>query len=313
LRDYGVTDQTGLLKLTPPQFGTARSALERPLNPLTETVEGKRVNTSSFEGRAMQDKIAALDPAKKDIIASYTGQEKNQKITELYSPLMNEPTTGPPSNPFAAEFGTELPQGYAPGTPEITGNAWAQDPNNGNRWSWMPQEQVSAIQRANQANQAARTAELEAARGQYYQPSWMKDAADRAAAANKLRSQQVRKDPTRFAREEEARLQSLGQMKYQQPTSDKPMSANPLSDFEWISPSDTYVQKWTSPSGSNMVTEMKIGPGTDKEWFVVKDVKTKSVRVTSANKQSFDAARRATMEEERLNAAETLKDWLNQD
>ena len=178
LAEYGVIDQTGLMRITPPQFRVARRSLEAPLqrDPRSMSLfEAKAIDETTYvagetnRSLRINEKIGEI---RKDIqlqvesgqITAEQGKAiDREKITALY----DEPSTLASSNPFADEFGTELPQGYV--APEFEGLNTLRKAEN-------------AKQRAT-ARQAKLNEQMKQERDRFYSPAWLKDAKNRAAAS----------------------------------------------------------------------------------------------------------------------------------
>ena len=178
LAEYGVIDQTGLMRITPPQFRVARRSLEAPLqrDPRSMSLfEAKAIDETTYVAGETNRSLRInekIEEIRKDIqlqvesgqITAEQGKAiDREKITALY----DEPSTLASSNPFADEFGTELPQGYV--APEFEGLNTLRKAEN-------------AKQRAT-ARQAKLNEQMKQERDRFYSPAWIKDAKNRAAAS----------------------------------------------------------------------------------------------------------------------------------
>ncbi len=118
LAEYGVTDETGLLQITQPQFRTARRSLEAPLDrdprnlSLFEAKAGENTGSTIRSLRITDARTKIREDIRLQVESGQITPEQgkalvNERSAELNTALYNEPSSLAPSNPFADEFGTD--------------------------------------------------------------------------------------------------------------------------------------------------------------------------------------------------------------
>lgn len=192
LRNYGVLDPNGILTLEDAQFAVARRELDSPY-------------VSVADSRT--DEIgAAIEAKRKEVVARWRAKEitKEQMNAELYefrSQLYDSPSTGLPSNPFAQDFGTQLPKDYVREMPESFGMVWDPDTFTNElgtkvNGKWVTAQEAaekSAKQTAKQAQNEIKVEEAWNRRHSAFDEGrpWME-----AAKARSLASRNAKPEPT---------------------------------------------------------------------------------------------------------------------
>ncbi len=212
LRNYGVLDPNGILTLEDAQFAVARRELDSPY-------------VSVADSRA-DEVSAAIEAKRKETVARWraneiTKEQMNAEMLEFRTQLYDAPSTGLPANPFAQDFGTQLPKDYVQETPESFGKVWDPDTFTnelGNRVSgrWVTRQEAAEKAQKRIDKQAVRTSKMELERENFYSTRWLDVAKRRAIAARSAKPEPtpmfdkfgpVRSDAS--IREEAQRLASL--------------------------------------------------------------------------------------------------------
>ena len=161
-RDYGIVDEKGFTNINAAEFRSAR----RQLN---QDIVLQRDLASSEASDVFEAK-------QREILDATPGKENKEERKRLLGELAANPEPrGLPSNPFAQEFGTELPTGYVREIPESFGKT---------------QEAAEKAQRKEQRNinrQAALSAKMELERESFYSTRWLDVAKQRAIAARSMK------------------------------------------------------------------------------------------------------------------------------
>ena len=179
LRNYGVLDPNGIITLEDAQFAVARRELDSPY-------------VSVADSRT--DEVgAAIEAKRKETVARWraneiTKEQMNAEMLEFRTQLYDAPSTGLPANPFAQDFGTQLPKDYVQETPESFGKVWDPDTFTnelGNRVSgrWVTRQEAAEKAQSRIDKQAARTSKMELERENFYSTRWLDVAKRRAIAA----------------------------------------------------------------------------------------------------------------------------------
>jgi hypothetical protein len=124
----------------------------------------------------------------------------NAEMLEFRTQLYDAPSTGLPSNPFAQDFGTQLPKDYVQETPESFGKVW--DPDTwtnelGNKVNgrWVTRQEAAEKAQSRATKQAENKLKVEEAWNRRHpafgDTSWMADAETRAIAARKAKTDKV--------------------------------------------------------------------------------------------------------------------------
>ena len=212
LRNYGVLDPDGILTLEDAQFAVARRELDSPY-------------VSVADSRT--DEVGeAIEAKRKETVARWraneiTKEQMNAEMLEFRTQLYDAPSTGLPANPFAQEFGGQLPKDYVRETPESFGKVWDPDTFTnelGDRVSgkWVTRQEAAEKAQRKIDKQAVRTAKMELERDNFYSDRWLGVAKRRAIAARSTKPDQTplfdRFGPVRSEasiKEEAQRLASL--------------------------------------------------------------------------------------------------------
>ena len=212
LRNYGVLDPNGILTLEDAQFAVARRELDSPY-------------VSVADSRT--DEVgAAIEAKRKEVVARWrakeiTKEQMNAEMLEFRTQLYDAPSTGLPSNPFAQDFGTQLPKDYVQETPESFGKVWDPDTFTNElgtkvNGKWVTRQEAAEKAQSKIDKQAARTAKMELERENFYSARWLDVAKRRAIAARSVKPEQTpmfdKFGPVRSEasiREEAQRLASL--------------------------------------------------------------------------------------------------------
>ena len=186
-KGYGIVDEKGFTNINAAEFRSAR----RQLNSLEATVSDSR----------SEELGALVEEKRKEVIARWraneiTKEQMNAEMLEYRTQLYDAPSTGLPANPFAQDFGTELPTGYVRETPESFGKVWDPDTFTnelGDRVSgrWVTRQEAAEKAQKRVDKQAVRTAEMELERENFYSTRWLDVAKRRAIAARSTKP-----DPT---------------------------------------------------------------------------------------------------------------------
>jgi hypothetical protein len=136
---------------------------------------------------------AAIEEKRKEVVARWrakeiTKEQMNAEMREFRTQLYDAPSTGLPANPFAQDFGTQLPKDYVQETPESFGKVWDPDTFTnelGNRVSgkWVTRQEAAEKAQSRIDKQAVRTAKMELERENFYSTRWLDVAKQRAIAA----------------------------------------------------------------------------------------------------------------------------------
>ena len=196
LAEYGVVDQTGLMQITQPQFRSGRRSLEAPLErdprnmTLFEAKVGENTGSTTRSLRITDARTKIREDVRLQVESGQMTPEQgkalvNERSAELNTAFYNEPSSLAPSNPFADEFGTELPSGYRYETPESFGKVWQPgsfknefgDKVDG-RWISVEEAAQNRAKAASAQNQ--RRALLDKERADFYSPRWLEVAKNRA-------------------------------------------------------------------------------------------------------------------------------------
>jgi len=177
-KDYGIVDEKGFTNINAAEFRAARRELNSPY----ASVSDSRTDEIS----------AAIEEKRKEVVARWrageiTKEQMNAEILEFRTPLYDAPSTGLPANPFAQDFGTELPTGYVRETPESFGKVWDPDTFTdelGNRVSgkWVTRQEAAEKAQSRINKQSTRTAKMDLERENFYSTRWL-DVAKRQAIA----------------------------------------------------------------------------------------------------------------------------------
>jgi hypothetical protein len=183
LRNYGVLDPNGILTLEDAQFAVARRELDSPY-------------VSVADSRT--DEVgAAIEAKRKEVVARWraneiTKEQMNAEMLEFRTQLYDAPSTGLPSNPFAQDFGTQLPKDYVQETPESFGKVWDPD-----TWTnelgtkvngrWVTRQEAAEKAQSRIDKQAVRTSKMELERENFYSTRWLDVAKQRAIAARSVK------------------------------------------------------------------------------------------------------------------------------
>ena len=186
-KGYGIVDEKGFTNINAAEFRSAR----RQLNSLEATVSDSR----------SEELGALVEEKRKEVIARWraneiTKEQMNAEMLEYRTQLYDAPSTGLPANPFAQDFGTELPTGYVREAPESFGKVWDPDTFTnelGDRVSgrWVTRQEAAEKAQKRIDKQAVRTAEMELERENFYSTRWLDVAKRRAIAARSTKP-----DPT---------------------------------------------------------------------------------------------------------------------
>jgi hypothetical protein len=187
LRNYGVLDPNGILTLEDAQFAVARRELDSPYVSIADS---------------RTDEVGvAIEEKRKEVVARWraneiTKEQMNAEMLEFRTQLYDAPSTGLPANPFAQDFGTELPTGYVRETPESFGKVWDPDTFTdelGNRVSgkWVTRQEAAEKAQSRINKQSTRTAKMDLERENFYSTRWL-DVAKRRAIAGRS----TKPDPT---------------------------------------------------------------------------------------------------------------------
>lgn len=117
-REYGIVDEKGFTNINAAEFRSGR----RQLNSLDAVVSDSRTEEIGAAIEAQRQEVIARWKAKE-----ITKEQMNAELLEYRAPLYDAPSTGLPANPFAQDFGTELPTGYVREIPESFGKVWDPD------------------------------------------------------------------------------------------------------------------------------------------------------------------------------------------
>jgi hypothetical protein len=183
LRNYGVLDPNGILTLEDAQFAVARRELDSPY-------------VSVADSRT--DEVgAAIEAKRKEVVARWrakeiTKEQMNAEMLEFRTQLYDAPSTGLPSNPFAQDFGTQLPKDYVQETPESFGKVWDPDTFTNELGTkvngrWVTRQEAAEKAQSRIDKQAARTAKMELERENFYSARWLDVAKQRAIAARSVK------------------------------------------------------------------------------------------------------------------------------
>ena len=298
LAEYGVVDQTGLMQITQPQFRSGRRSLEAPLerDPSNMTLFAAKVgeNTGSTtrslritDARTKIREDVRLQVESGQITPEQGKALVNERSAELNTAFYNEPSSLAPSNPFADEFGTELPQGYV--APEFEGV-------NNLRKATERQQRAAA-------RQAKLTEQMKQERDRFYSPAWLKDAKNRAAASRSnpaydpsvpmfdKTGEQLPFNIARQANEEAQRISQLESRVY-----------GSLFESQPAKPKDP--QNVVLNEGRMLVWE--------DGYFKVKG-NLPANYPAGADLSTFNQSRKEVFAEEKENVSDILKDWMSGD
>lgn len=298
LAEYGVIDQTGLLQITQPQFRSARRSLEAPLErdprnmTLFEAKVGENTGSTTRSLRITDARTKIREDVRLQVESGQITPEQgkalvNERSAELNTAFYNEPSSLAPSNPFADEFGTELPQGYV--APEFEGV-------NNLRKATERQQRAAA-------RQAKLTEQMKQERDRFYSPAWLKDAKNRAAASRSnpaydpsvpmfdKTGEQLPFNIARQANEEAQRISQLESRVYG-------------SLFESQPAKPTDPQNVVLNEGRMLVWE--------DGYFKVKG-NLPANYPAGADLSTFNQSRREVFAEEKESVSDILKDWMSGD
>ena len=175
LRNYGVLDPDGILTLEDAQFAVARRELDQDIVLPKDS--------------AYLEANDVFEAKQKEILDATPGKENKEERKRLLAELaVNPEPRGLPSNPFAQDFGGQLPKDYVRETPESFGKVWDPDTFTnelGNRVSgkWVTRQEAAEKAQSKIDKQAVRTAKMELERDNFYSTRWLDVAKRRAIAA----------------------------------------------------------------------------------------------------------------------------------
>jgi len=186
-KDYGIVDEKGFTNINAAEFRAARRELNSPY--------------ASVSDSRTEEVGAAIEEKRKEVVARWraneiTKEQMNAEMLEFRTQLYDAPSTGLPANPFAQDFGTQLPKDYVRETPESFGKVWDPDTFTnelGNRVSgrWVTRQEAAEKAQSRIDKQAARTAKMDLERENFYSTRWLDVAKRRAIAARSTKP-----DPT---------------------------------------------------------------------------------------------------------------------
>lgn len=182
-REYGIVDEKGFTNINAAEFRAGRRQLNQDI--VLQRDSASLEASDVFEAK------------QREILDATPGKENKEERRRLLGELAANPEPrGLPSNPFAQDFGTELPTGYVRETPEGFGKVWDPDTFTdelGNRVSgkWVTRQEAAEKAQKRIDKQAARTAKMELERENFYSTRWL-DAAKRRAIA----ARSTKPDPT---------------------------------------------------------------------------------------------------------------------
>lgn len=298
LAEYGVVDQTGLMQITQPQFRSGRRSLEAPLErdprnmTLFEAKVGENTGSTTRSLRITDARTKIREDVRLQVESGQITPEQgkalvNERSAELNTAFYNEPSSLAPSNPFADEFGTELPQGYV--APEFEGV-------NNLRKATERQQRAAA-------RQAKLTEQMKQERDRFYSPAWFKDAKNRAAASRSkpaydpsvpmfdATGEQLPFNIARQAKEEAQRISQLESRVY-----------GSLFESQPAKPKDP--QNVVLNEGRMLVWE--------DGYFKVKG-NLPANYPAGADLSTFNQSRREVFAEEKESVSDILKDWMSGD
>ena len=182
-KDYGIVDEKGFTNINAAEFRAARRELNSPYASVSDS---------------RTDEIgAAIEAKRKEVVARWrakeiTKEQMNAEMLEFRTQLYDAPSTGLPSNPFAQDFGTQLPKDYVQETPESFGKVWDPD-----TWTnelgtkvngrWVTRQEAAEKAQSRIDKQAVRTAKMELERDNFYSTRWLDAAKQRAIAARSVK------------------------------------------------------------------------------------------------------------------------------
>ena len=319
LAEYGVVDQTGLMQITQPQFRSGRRSLEAPLErdprnmTLFEAKVGENTGSTTRSLRITDARTKIREDVRLQVESGQMTPEQgkalvNERSAELNTAFYNEPSSLAPSNPFADEFGTELPSGYRYETPESFGKVWQPgsfknefgDKLDG-RWISVEQAAKNRAKAASAQNQ--RRALLDKERADFYSPRWLEVAKNRAIKSKSnptiypdtpmfdATGEQLPFNIARQAKEEAQRISQLESRVY-----------GSLFESQPAKPKDP--QNVVLNEGRMLVWE--------DGYFKVKG-NLPANYPAGADLSTFNQSRREVFAEEKESVSDILKDWMSGD
>ena len=186
-KDYGIVDEKGFTNINAAEFRAARRELNSPYASVSDS---------------RTDEIgAAIEEKRKEVVARWrakeiTKEQMNAEMLEFRTQLYDAPSTGLPSNPFAQDFGAQLPKEYVRETPESFGRVWDPD-----TWTnelgtkvngrWVTRQEAAEKAQSQATKQAENKLKVEEAWNRRHpafgDTSWMADAKTRAIAARSVK------------------------------------------------------------------------------------------------------------------------------
>ena len=319
LAEYGVVDQTGLMQITQPQFRSGRRSLEAPLErdprnmTLFEAKVGENTGSTTRSLRITDARTKIREDVRLQVESGQMTPEQgkalvNERSAELNTAFYNEPSSLAPSNPFADEFGTELPSGYRYETPESFGKVWQPgsfknefgDKVDG-RWISVEEAAQNRAKAASAQNQ--RRALLDKERADFYSPRWLEVAKNRAIKSKSnptiypntpmfdATGEQLPFNIARQAKEEAQRISQLESRVY-----------GSLFESQPAKPKDP--QNVVLNEGRMLVWE--------DGYFKVKG-NLPANYPAGADLSTFNQSRKEVFAEEKESVSDILKDWMSGD
>ena len=191
-KDYGIVDEKGFTNINAAEFRSGRRQLDQPFQAGVDENQVLQAQTDAIqaERRAVQADKKSGTITKEEAKAKFADIE--QRLSAIREAVIDKPLPAQLSNPFAQEFGTQLPKDYVQETPESFSKVWDPDTFTnelGTRVNgrWVTRQEAAEKAQKRIDKQAARTAKMELERENFYSTRWLDVAKQRAIAARSVK------------------------------------------------------------------------------------------------------------------------------